>query len=118
LAGAEPGLADAAPVKALSPQGPSPSDGEITALVARGDSLIGIADIASARLFYERAAEAGDARAALRLGETYDPFFLAQARLGARGNLSLALHWYRRARDLGASEAEVLLRSVESKENR
>ncbi len=92
------------------------STAEISALLARGDSLFGIGDVASARLFYERATDAGDAQAALRLGETYDPFFLMRVRLnGVRGDLAVATRWYRRARDLGASEAEILLKSVENR---
>ena len=73
-------------------------------------------DVIAARAFYERAADAGEGRAALRLGETFDPIFLAQARLrAARGDLSTALSWYRRARDLGVTEAEILLKSREAK---
>ncbi len=92
------------------------STAESSALRARGDSLFGVGDVASARLFYERAIDAGDAPAALRLGETYDPLFLALARLnGVRGDLAVATRWYRRARDLGASEAEILLKSAENR---
>ncbi len=84
--------------------------------MARGDELFAVGDVASARLFYQRAGEAGNAKAALRLGETYDPFFLAQARLnGGLGDPALAIHWYRRARDLGASEAEILLKNAENR---
>jgi hypothetical protein len=89
---------------------------EISALLARGDSLFEVGDVASARLFYERATDAGDAQAALRLGETYDPYFLALARLKVvRGDLAVATRWYQRARDLGASEAEILLKSIENR---
>ncbi len=92
------------------------STAESSALLERGDSLFGVGDVASARLFYERATDDGDAQAALRLGETYDPFFLARARLnGVRGDLAVATRWYRRARDLGASEAEILLKSIENR---
>jgi len=51
---------------------------EIAALVARGDALLSTGDIVSARLFYERAADRGDGGAALRLGATFDPGFLAR----------------------------------------
>ena len=89
---------------------------DTTALLTRGDALLGIGDIASARLFYERAADAGNAQAAIRLGGTFDPSFLAQARLnGVRGDPAVALKWYKRARDLGASEAEILVLSIERK---
>src|SRR5579863_2393032 len=106
----------AVPVPATSPAEPSATAEESLPLMARGDELFAVGDVASARLFYERASEAGDAAAALRLGESYDPFFLAQARLnGVLGDPALAIRWYRRARDLGASEAEILLKSVENR---
>jgi TPR repeat protein len=86
------------------------------ALVARGDVLFGKGDLAAARLLYERAADAGDGQAALRLGETFDPVFLDQAHLsGVRGDSGTAMSWYRRARDLGAADADVLIKSLEAK---
>jgi hypothetical protein len=89
------------------------SAGEISSLLTRGDSLFGGRDVTSARLYYERAADAGDAQAALRLGETYDPAFLALARLNeVRGDPVVATRWYRRARELGNPEAEILLKSL------
>jgi Peptidase C39 family len=92
------------------------SAADAAALLARGDVLFSKGDVVAARLFYERAAYAGEGQAALRLGETFDPAFLDQARLrGARGDLSTALSWYRRARDLGVAEAEILLKSLETK---
>ena len=104
------------PAAAAPPVEPSASTVEISALLARGDSLFGVGDVASARLFYERATNAGDAQAALKLGETYDPLFLARARLnGVRGDFAAATRWYRRARDLGSSEAEILLKSIENR---
>ena len=88
---------------------------EIAALLAHGDALFRKGDIAAARLFYERAADAGDGVAAIRLGESFDPVFLDHAQLrGVRGDMVKALAWYRRARDLGAAEAEVLLRGLEA----
>jgi hypothetical protein len=108
----------ATPVPATPPAEPSAVTGESVALVARGDELFAVGDVASARLFYQRASEEGNAKAALRLGETYDPFFLGQARLnGALGDPALAIRWYRRARDLGASEAEILLKSAENRQD-
>src|ERR1043166_139234 len=73
--------------RSTKPASPAPSASEIATLLARGDALIAKGDLASARLFYERAAEASDGQAALRLGESYDPAFLAQAHLsGVRGD--------------------------------
>jgi hypothetical protein len=89
---------------------------EAAALLARGDRLLSIGDVTSARLFYERAADGGAGLAAVRLGETYDPVFLDRVHLrGVRADLGTALSWYRRARDLGATDAEVLLRALETK---
>ena len=77
------------------------SAAEIAALLARGDRFLALGDIASARLFYEHAAEVGDGGAALKLAKTFDPVVLHFARLyGVRGDADLAAYWYRRARDL------------------
>jgi TPR repeat protein len=104
------------PAPAAPPEPLRAPTAEISALLVRGDSLFGVGDVTSARLFYERASDAGDAQAALKLGVTYDPSFLALARLnGVRGDLAVAIRWYRRARDLGASEAEILLKNAEDR---
>jgi TPR repeat protein len=88
---------------------------EIAALVARGDALLSARDIASARLFYERASEMGDGHAALRMGTTFDPAFLEGAVIrDTRGDKRQAELWYRRARDLGAAEADRLLKMLAS----
>jgi TPR repeat protein len=84
-----------------------------SALLARGDALFVSGDLASARLFYERAANAGDGHAALRLGETFDPAFLARTGLvGFRANASVAAYWYRRAGELGVSDGKILLQAI------
>jgi hypothetical protein len=73
-------------------------------------------NVASARLFYERAANAGEARAALRVGATFDPAFLGPDALrGVRSDPAEASYWYRRASDLGEPEAERRLKSLETK---
>jgi len=96
----------ATPPVALSPSTASPA--EIAALVARGDSFLGAGDIASARLFYERAADAGDGLAAFRLGATFDPDFLDRAgmRSSIRADPEQAASWYRRARELGMPQED------------
>lgn len=89
---------------------------EISMLLTLGDKTFSSGDVASARLYYWRAANAGDGQAALRLGETFDPVFLEHAHLrSARGDLTTAVSWYRRAHDMGIGEAEVLLNSLEAK---
>lgn len=101
------------PAPAAPPGALRSSAVEVSALLMRGDSLFGAGDVASARQFYERATNAGDAQAALELGATYDPSFLALARLKAvRGDLAEATRWHRQARDLGNPEAEILLKSM------
>jgi TPR repeat protein len=50
----------------------------------------------------------------LRLGGTFDPGFRARARIGrVQGDAAIALYWYRRARGLGNSDAEILLKKME-----
>jgi TPR repeat protein len=63
-------------------------------------------DIMSARILLKRAAGNGNAQAALELGMTFDPIFLAER--GARGfppDVAEARAWYERAMALGSSEA-------------
>src|ERR1700720_2171985 len=58
----------ASPGPRNQPTVPTLSAAEIAGLLARGDWLFATGDVASARLLYERAADAGEARAAVRLG--------------------------------------------------
>ena len=92
---------------------PLPAE-QITALLTRGDAFVRSRAIASARLFYERAADAGNGRAALRMGESFDRAFLDSIGIYRMiGDRQLALSWYRRARDLGDTEAAQLLHKLE-----
>jgi TPR repeat protein len=96
-----------------TPDKPKLPASDVAALLARGDDFLRTGDIASARLFYEHCAEAGDAGSALRLGETFDPVFLVRTRLPVNSSdMEKALFWYRRASDLGSSEARTLLRRL------
>jgi len=82
--------------------------------VTRGDRFLSAGDIVSARLFYERAADAGDGSAALRLGATFDPGFLGRAGVrGTIGDPAQASSWYHRARDLGNAAAGDRLKTLE-----
>jgi hypothetical protein len=85
---------------------------EISALMARGDALFRMGDLVSARLFYERAADAGHGQAALRLGESYDPSFLAVMGIPVRGDAVLAARWYQRSIDLGVPNSNILLNAL------
>lgn len=91
-------------------------DRQLAELVARGDVFLRAGDITSARLFYERAADDGDEQAALRMGATFDPTFLASAGLrNLHGDPAKARLWYHRALGLGASEAQPHPNSLETK---
>jgi hypothetical protein len=87
---------------------------EIANLIKRGERFIVTGDLASARLVLQRAAEAGDARAALKLAGTYDPIVLEK--IGIQGfapdiirgfapNIASARTWYELAKQLGSTEA-------------
>ena len=92
---------------AAVPLGPRLSADEIAALVARGDGFLAAGDIASARLFFQRAADAGDSGAAMRMAMTFDAAFLDRAGVhGLRSDPEQAAFWYRRARDLGAVKTQ------------
>ncbi len=97
------GLSAAAPAPAVAP---SLSAGQITELLTRGDIFLHAGDVASARLFYERAADAGDRQAAMRMGATFDPAFLGRVGLRAPGDPDKAFSWYRHALDLGAPKTD------------
>jgi membrane fusion protein, multidrug efflux system len=74
---------------------PPLSAAEVSGLVKRGDYFVATGDITSARLFYERAIEAGNRGAAVRMGITFDPVFLDK--VGIRptvGDQREARAWY------------------------
>jgi len=78
---------------------------EVDALIKEGQRFVAAGDFVSARLVFQRAAEAGSAAAALALGASYDPVVLA--RIGARNvdaDASKAGFWYQKAKELGAAE--------------
>ena len=86
---------------------PSPA---ASALLARGDELIAIGDVATARVVYERAAALKSGRGATSTGRTYDPRFLHQ--IGAVGVVpdpAAAAAWYRKGAALGDEGAASLL---------
>ena len=77
------------------------------------DHFLKNGDIASARLLLKRAANAGNAKAALELGMTFDPVFLNERGfLGTVPDVAQARAWYERAMELGAPEASRLLEGL------
>jgi TPR repeat protein len=78
---------------------------EIALLVERGRALFEAGDVAAARLFFRRAANAGDAAAAVAMGATYDPDVLAKRFIrGIEADAQEARVWYEKARLLGSPE--------------
>jgi hypothetical protein len=70
---------------------------KIKLLVGHGQKLLSEGDLGTARVLWQRAADAGDVRAALALNATYDPIMLSI--LQARGVVVddfLARDWYNR----------------------
>jgi hypothetical protein len=114
-AAAAPALERSAPSRDASPAGgpPPPPElltldrGEIDGLLKRGRDFLENGDIAAARLVLRRAANGGDAQAALLLGKTFDPKVIEQLHvIGVSPNPAEAQRWYQRALELGlTSEA-------------
>ena len=78
----------------------------IKLLLQQGEQLLASGDVIAARTVFQRAAEAGNAAAALALGSTFDPEVLIK--MGARGvsgDLVKARIWYERAKAYGSAEA-------------
>jgi len=88
---------------------------EMASMLLRADDFIKSGDLSSARLLLERAAEAGDGRAALRLAGTFDPNVLKT--LGfqdSAADIAMARLWYERAEKVGSAEARERLRQLAS----
>ena len=76
----------------------------------RGDEMLAIKDISAARKFYEYAANAGSASAAMAIARTYDPTFLSHLQVvGLRPDPELSATWYRKAAALGDPNAAAWL---------
>ena len=76
-------------------------------LLAHGQKMIEVGYLAGARGYFKRAAEAGSAEAALALGATFDPSFIAEIEAqGIPPDPAEARLWYERAKMLGSSLAD------------
>lgn len=83
------------------------SRGEIASLRRRGQELIAVGDIASARLILTRLSEAGDAESSFLLAGTFDAAVLAsQHVVGVRADPAKAREWYTKAAAQGSLEAK------------
>jgi hypothetical protein len=119
-------LTAASPANTLQPAGsqttaaaqrtPSISPAEEAPLFERAVKALDSYDISSARLLFEHLANLGSAKAALALGQTYDPaFFRTVAVRGMRPDAAMAKQWYRRAADLGNTEAASRLSTLNAR---
>jgi hypothetical protein len=85
---------------------PPINDKETANLFERGRTFFIIGDVIAARLAFRRAAESGDAQAALALGGTFDPLVLRSlGAVGVAADPAQALGWYQKAAELGLQEA-------------
>jgi hypothetical protein len=90
-----------APVPVTATTGPQ----DVKLLIDRGKQLFDAGDLTAARILFLRAANAGDAGAAVAMGATYDPVVLADR--GYRpvaADLDKARGWYERAKEMGSPE--------------
>jgi hypothetical protein len=79
---------------------------QIRLLIEQGEKYIAVGDVVAARTIFQRAAEAGDATAALALAATYDPIVLAKLGvMGMGADVEKARAWYQMAESYGSAEA-------------
>ena len=90
---------------AISPEEEGP-------MLEKAAALLDNLDLASARLLFEHLARLGSAKAALALGQTYDPVFFPSEVKGLRPDRQKAREWYQRAAELGNNEAAKRLKSM------
>jgi len=106
----------AAPPALTQPTSPHFPAAEIAAFLAQGKAAFRKGDIPAARLFYQRAFEAGDGRGAMGMGATYDPAFLRLRPLRILyGDPPEARAWYLHALALGAAGAERRLINLQAR---
>ena len=105
------GVVEAAP-KAAAPSA------QAAAYCAHGLIALADGDVAGARAFLERAAEAGDSRALMVLGDTYDTGTLTRlGALGIRGDAARAHDYYSRALAAGVGAARQRLAALDTAGN-
>jgi hypothetical protein len=81
------------------------SDPQVEHLLAAGQRYLAHGNIAAARAFFRRAADAGAAAGATLLAATYDAVALQRLNVvGPIADRDEALRWYQRARQLGAAD--------------
>jgi hypothetical protein len=89
---------------------------QIAELIERGSEFVGTGDLNSARLLFERAAEAREPKAAFALAATCDPIVLEQLGIhGPAADVQMARAWYQKAERLGSPSASWRLELLASR---
>jgi hypothetical protein len=89
---------------------PKPESAAAKFALAQGDANLSAGEVSVARFYYLQAVDGGEATAAVRMGETFDPAFLTRRHLRRRyADPEAARFWYQRALALGVAEAKQLL---------
>jgi hypothetical protein len=115
LPGATPREGGATSRTAPPPPTASPPDEAVRFALSQGDASFAGGELSVARFYYEQAAAVGNADAAVRMGETFDPAFLQRDQYRrVRGDPAAARFWYQRALGLGAPEARQRLDDLDA----
>jgi TPR repeat protein len=94
---------------------PTPVSEAARRLCAQGLMALAAGDITGARQYLERAAEAGDARALMVLGTSYDPVTLARmGALGIKGDAARARDYYAKALAAGMGAARERMAALDT----
>lgn len=120
---AERAAAAPTPIVRAAPRAAAPAPAQAArlspqeeAMMERASSLLANNDVSSARLLYEHLANNGSARAALAMGQTYDPAYLRSIDpKGLKADVAKARQWYKRAADMGDQEAPSRLSGLASR---
>lgn len=109
----EPQPAPPPPVVEAPPQ-PQPHDPIIAAkAVERAQAYMAQHDIQDAQKLYEFAFRAGDGKAAVWLGTTFDPRFLTEPDERRLADPAKAQFWYDQAAKSGGADAQLMLKMVD-----
>ena len=96
--------------------GKNDNEDKARGLFEKGEVRLGNGDVIGARMFFKKAADAGDAQAANAMGATYDPDLFSSLRVqGMRPDLEMARRWYRRAMELGSKDSLDRLERLKSR---
>jgi hypothetical protein len=106
-------MSEPAPTGAESPPSSKADPEELKVLTRQGEQFASAGDLVTARILFQRAAEAGDATAAMALGATYDPDVLAKfGVIGMGADVEKARSWYQKAESQGSAQATRRLQAL------